>query len=85
VAYNLPRGTLIIFYENPWSNYNFAGVCVYPKMIGDNPDSEIPKTKLKDIYWSLYKAHPNRWPRNCVLLDNYYTKKRNFWDAKGVV
>ena len=29
LALNLPKSSLVIFYENPWSNYNFAGVCLY--------------------------------------------------------
>lgn len=31
LVYNLPDASLTIFYENPWSDWNFAGVCIKDK------------------------------------------------------
>ena len=32
VVVDLADRTLVIFYENPWSSWNFAGVCIENKM-----------------------------------------------------
>ena len=74
VVWNLPSASLVLFYENPWSNYNFAGACLY----GRGPERVTPD-QLRKIYKDLYQKHPNKWPSNCVLADNWYLEELPFW------
>jgi hypothetical protein len=69
---DLPQKSLVIFYENPWSKWNFAGFCIENKM------NEWPTNKeMKQVYKRLYRAHP-RWPGNCRLADNVKFKSKSF-------
>jgi hypothetical protein len=69
----------VIFYENPWSGWNFAGVCIENKVNG-----QLSSSQARDIYRRLYRAHP-RWPSNCWLADNTRSKSVSFQERRQLV
>jgi hypothetical protein len=70
---NLPDKTLTIFYENPWSKWNFAGYCL------EDLRTDYPTQKeLKAVYKRMYKTRTD-WPQDsCAIADNVETRSRSF-------
>lgn len=75
LIYSLSSGSdLVVYYENPWSGWNFAGICVWPNI----PKYPSDKFMKKSLYNVLYDGHP-KWPRNCLLIDNTESKQVLFY------
>lgn len=65
---------LIFFYENPWSSWNFQGVCLRDGIKFPANPGKLPESYLKGLYDQLYNGHPV-WPKDCILFDN--TKEKS--------